>query len=100
MRCIVESLAVACAEAVRTAAELSVKTVSVIHIVGGGSQNALLCQLTADHAGVPVLAGPVEATAIGNILIQTRMLGHASSSLESLRSLVATTFPPVRYSPR
>ncbi len=100
VRSIIESLAVAFADAVRTSAELSGKTVAVIHIVGGGSRNALLCQLTADRAGVPVLAGPVEATAIGNVLVQARTLGLASGSLESLRSLVAATFSPVRYSPR
>lgn len=100
VRSIIESLAVAFANAVRTAAELSGKTVSVIHIVGGGSQNTLLCQLTADRAGVPVLAGPVEATAIGNVLVQARALGFATGSLESLRSLVSVTFSPTRYEPR
>ena len=100
VRSIVESLAVAFADAVRTASELSGKTVSVIHIVGGGSQNELLCQLTADRSGLPVLAGPVEATAIGNVLVQARALGFASGSLESLRALVAGAFLPVLYRPR
>ena len=100
VRSIIESLAVAFADAVRTASELSGKTVSVIHIVGGGSQNELLCQLTADRSGLPVLAGPVEATAIGNVLVQARALGFASGSLESLRSLVAGAFLPVLYRPR
>ncbi|CAN5393717.1 rhamnulokinase family protein [soil metagenome] len=99
VRSIVESLASAFAAAVRTASELSGKPVSVIHIVGGGSQNELLCQLTADRSGMPVLAGPVEATAIGNVLIQARALGLASGSLESLRHLVAVAFPPKRYLP-
>jgi rhamnulokinase len=100
VRSIVESLAVAFADAVRTASELSGKAVSVIHIVGGGSQNQLLCQLTADRSGLPVLAGPVEATAIGNVLVQARTLGFASGSLESLRSLVSAAFSPVLYRPR
>jgi len=100
VRSIVESLAVAFADAVRTASALSGKTVSVIHIVGGGSQNELLCQLTADRSGLPVLAGPVEATAIGNVLVQARTLGFASGSLESLRALVAGAFLPVLYRPR
>jgi len=100
VRSIVESLAVAFANAVRTASELSGKPLSVIHIVGGGSQNELLCQLTADRSGMPVLAGPVEATAIGNVLVQARAQGFSTGSLEALRSLVARAFSPVRYSPR
>jgi len=100
VRSIVESLAVAFAGAVRTASELSGKTVRVIHIVGGGSQNELLCQLTADRSGLHVLAGPVEATAIGNVLVQARRLGFVSGSLESMRQLVAVAFPPQRYLPR
>ena len=71
-----------------------------IHIVGGGSQNELLCQLTADRTGLPVLAGPVEATAIGNVLVQARAQGFADGSLESLRAVVAAAFPPRRYDPR
>jgi rhamnulokinase len=100
VRSIVESLASAFAAAVETAARLSGKTVSVIHIVGGGSQNELLCQLTADRSGLPVLAGPVEATAIGNVLIQARAQGLVTGSLESLRALVASAFAPQRYLPR
>lgn len=99
VRSIVESLAEAFAGAVRTAAELSGKTVNVIHIVGGGSQNELLCQLTADRSGLPVQAGPVEATAIGNVLVQARAQGLVSGGLDSLRGLVAATFSPVRYTP-
>ncbi|MGV8911391.1 MAG: rhamnulokinase [Rhodoglobus sp.] len=97
VRSIIESLSVAFADAVRTASDLSGKSVSVIHIVGGGSQNELLCQLIADRSGMPVLAGPVEATAIGNVLVQARAQGFVEGSLESLRSLVATAFSPKRY---
>jgi rhamnulokinase len=99
-RCIVESLAAAFADAVRTASKLSGKRVAVIHLVGGGSQGELLCRLTADRAGLPVLAGPVEATALGNVLVQARSLGAVSGSLESLRDLVARTTSPRRYAPR
>lgn len=66
---------------------------------GGGSQNVLLCQLTADRTGRRVLAGPVEATAIGNVLVQARAAGLVSGSVEELRALVARTFPPVEYRP-
>lgn len=99
-RCIIESLADAFARAVHTASELSGRPVSVVHLVGGGSQNALLCQLTADRSGLPVIAGPVEATAVGNVLIQARAQGFVSGSLESLRALVARAFAPTTYRPR
>ena len=100
VRAIIESLAVAFTEAVATASALSGKPVSVIHIVGGGCQNELLCQLTADRSGLPVLAGPVEATAIGNVLVQARAQGLASGSLEAMRLLVASSFSPRRFDPR
>ena len=100
VRSIIESLSVAFVDAVRMASTLSGKPVSVIHIVGGGSQNELLCQLIADRGGMPVLAGPVEATAIGNVLIQARAQGFVEGSLEALRSMVATAFSPKRYLPR
>jgi rhamnulokinase len=99
VRSIIESLAEAFAAAVRTASELSGREVSVIHIVGGGSLNTLLCQRTADRSGLPVLAGPVEATAIGNVLVQARAQGMVTGSLESLRALVALAFSPLRYTP-
>ena len=100
VRSIIESLAVAFDNAVRTAAALSGKSVSVIHVVGGGSQNELLCQLLANRSGMPVLAGPVEATAIGNVLVQARAHGLVNGSLESLRSLVAAAFSPRKYLPQ
>ena len=101
-RIIVESIAAAFARAVRTAGGLAGREVDVIHLVGGGARNALLCQATADRAGVPVLAGPAEATALGNVLVQARALGcfGADATLEDLRVRVARAFPPVRYTPR
>ena len=100
VRSILHSLADAYARSIRAASELSGATVSVVHLVGGGSQNTLLCQLTADATGLPVLAGPVEATAIGNVLVQARSLGWVSGDLEALRALVVAAFPLVRYEPR
>jgi rhamnulokinase len=100
VRSIIESLADAFARAVASAASLSVKTVSVIHIVGGGSQNELLCQSLADRSGLPVQAGPVEATAIGNVLVQARAAGLVTGSRQSMRALVAAAFPTRSYSPR
>jgi rhamnulokinase len=100
VRSIVESLADAFATAVADASRLSHKPVSAIHIVGGGSQNDLLCQLIADRSGLPILAGPVEATAIGNILVQARTAGLVTGTLESLRGIVAGSFEQNLYLPR
>ena len=99
-RSIVESLAQAFAGTVAEAARLAGRTPGVIHLVGGGARNALLCQATADRSGLPVLAGPAETTAIGNILVQARASGAVAGGLEDLRALVAAAFPPRRYEPR
>jgi rhamnulokinase len=72
--------------------------IPAIHIVGGGSRNALLCQMTANATGIPVVAGPVEATAVGNVLVQAMAAGHIAS-LDELRAVVRTSFPIKRYSP-
>jgi rhamnulokinase len=71
----------------------------VVHIVGGGARNALLCQLTADACELPVLAGPAEATALGNALIQARAHGAAPADLAGLRALVRETQPVRRFEP-
>ncbi|MEN3271480.1 MAG: rhamnulokinase [Actinomycetota bacterium] len=84
-RCIVDSLADVHATTVGQAVELTGRPVDVVHVVGGGAQNRLLCQLTADATGLPVLAGPVEATALGNVLVQGRALGCAPSPPPPLR---------------
>ncbi|MDQ0577667.1 rhamnulokinase [Agromyces albus] len=99
-RSIIESLAQAFADAVRTASILSGVDVETIHIVGGGALNELLCQRTADRSEIAVLAGPVEATAIGNVLVQARAQGFTGAGIESLRALVAQAFAPRRYEPR
>lgn len=75
------------------------KSIDVIHIVGGGTQNELLNQLTADACGKPVVAGPIEATAIGNILVQAIATG-ALPSLDAARRVVRDSFPLKRYEPR
>jgi rhamnulokinase len=99
VRCILESLALAYRRTVRLAASLSGRTVEVVHVVGGGVRNELLCQLTADACGVPVLAGPVEAAALGNVLVQARALGADLPDLASMRALVAATSDLRRYEP-
>ncbi|WP_380161949.1 rhamnulokinase family protein [Kineococcus sp. R86509] len=100
VRSIVESLAAAFATAVADAARLADHDVSVIHLVGGGSLNTLLCQLTADASGLPVLAGPVEATAMGNLLIQARAAGQLDPDLEDLRTVARRSSVITRYEPR
>ncbi|MDX6743873.1 rhamnulokinase family protein [Actinocorallia sp. A-T 12471] len=98
VRCIMDSLALAHRAVLREAAELSGRRIDAVHLVGGGSRNALLCQLTADATGLPVVAGPAEATALGNIGMQARALGLIPD-LPSLRSLIAETQPLERYFP-
>lgn len=100
VRSILESLAAAYASTLDSLERLSGTTITTVHIVGGGSQNALLCQLTADRSGRTVRAGPVEATAIGNVLVQARAAGSLSGGLADLRALVRRTHPPTSYQPR
>ena len=99
VRLIVQSLAQQFADAVRTASDLSGVAVERIHVVGGGSRNSLLCQLTADAAGLPVVAGPFEATALGNVLVQARTHG-AVGSLSEIREVIARSFDPITFAPR
>ncbi|MFY1669462.1 rhamnulokinase [Plantactinospora sp. WMMB334] len=98
-RCILDSLALAHRVAVRQAQRLSGREVDVVHVVGGGARNELLCQLTADACGLPVVAGPVEATALGNALVQARALGVVSGGLAELRALLRRTGSTRTYRP-
>jgi rhamnulokinase len=100
VRCILDSLAAAFASAVAQAEQLSGQPVEVVHIVGGGSQNALLCQLTADAVRRPLIAGPVEATALGNLLVQARTHGVVTGDLAALRKRVRAASELERYEPR
>ena len=99
VRCILDSLADAFASAVRDAASLSGRRVQVVHLVGGGALNTLLCQLTADACDLPVVAGPVEATAMGNLLVQARSQGSIEGDLSSLRARVRASQPLHRLVP-
>ena len=96
---VLDSLALRYASVVRMIERLTGRPIPGIHIVGGGSLNAYLNQATADASGRPVLAGPVEATAIGNLLVQGMAAGTIGSLAEG-RRLVAEAFPPVRFEPR
>ncbi|ACZ31669.1 carbohydrate kinase FGGY [Xylanimonas cellulosilytica DSM 15894] len=111
-RAVLDSLAAAYARTIRAAAELAGVRITQVHVVGGGSQNALLCRLTADATGLPVVAGPVEAAALGNVLVQARAVGvlvddpssgsgaaGAPRGLGGLRDVVAASSDLVRYEP-
>ena len=98
-RCVLDSLALAHRRAVHAAQQLSGRHVDAVHIVGGGARNELLCRLTADACGLPVLAGPVEATALGNVLVQARTAGVLGGDLGALRALLRQTQQIVRYEP-
>lgn len=99
VRCILDSLALAFGSAIDDARRLSGLDIACVHIVGGGSRNDLLCQLTADACHLPVIAGPVEATALGNVLVQARAQGLIRGDLAALRSVVRATQTLRRFEP-
>jgi rhamnulokinase len=88
VRCILDSLAAGYARTIADAERLADVAVDTVHIVGGGSQNRLLCPLTAEATGKRVVAGPVEATALGNVLVQARAGGAVAGGLAEMRALV------------
>ena len=99
VRCILESLAFKYRVTLEQLRQLTGRRISRVHVIGGGSQNRLLCQYAANAMRTPVIAGPVEATAIGNIMIQAHALGHVGS-LAEIRTIIAQSFQPVRYEPK
>jgi rhamnulokinase len=99
VRCTLESLALKYRWVLDRLEELLNRRLDIIHIVGGGCQNELLCQLTADACNRPVLTGPVEATAIGNVLVQAVGLGLLDSLTEA-REVVRRSFEVRSYEPR
>ena len=100
VRCIDDSLALAYRRAIRQAATLADHPVRVVHMVGGGIRNRLLCQLTADATGLPVTAGPIEGTALGNLVVQARAVGALSGGLTELREVVRASCNLTDYSPQ
>ncbi|MDN3243542.1 rhamnulokinase [Glycomyces tritici] len=98
--CVMDSLAVAHRRAVGALEALTGDPVETIHIVGGGANNALLCQLTADATGRIVLAGPDEATALGNALVQAQALGLIAPGAAARRTVARASARPRRYEPR
>ena len=98
-RAILDSLALAYRRTLRLASDLSGKRVDAVHIVGGGVNNALLCQLTSDACGLPVVAGPDEAAAIGNALVQAQAIGTVGSGLWAARASVSNRMQLHVYHP-
>ena len=99
VRCCLESLALKYRWVLAALEALTGHPLETIRIVGGGSQNALLCQLTADACARPVVAGPVEATALGNILVQAVATGYLPD-IQAGRRAIAASAPQTRYTPR
>jgi rhamnulokinase len=99
VRCALESLALCYRWVLERLESLTGQRAEVIHIVGGGSQNTLLNQFTADACNRPVLAGPVEATAIGNVLVQALGVG-VLGSLGDAREVVRHSFEVLAFTPR
>jgi rhamnulokinase len=99
VRCCYESLALKYGETLASLEELTGETVEVIHIVGGGSQNKVMSQLAADVCQRPVVTGPVEATALGNLLTQVRASGELSS-LAEMREVIRASSVVKRYEPK
>lgn len=99
IRCCLESLALRYRWTVERLEEITGTPIKTIHVVGGGTRNALLNQFTADACARPVHAGPIEATAIGNALVQAMGRGRIGSFAE-LRSVVARSFPVTVYEPK
>ena len=99
VRCALESLALKYRMVLTWMEELTGVPVQVIHVVGGGCQNQLLNQFTADACGKPVFAGPVEATALGNVLVQARAAGDVSS-LSEIRDVVRASETIGEYEPQ
>jgi rhamnulokinase len=98
VRCVLESLALKHAETVGVLHEVSGVAPQTLHVVGGGARNVLLCSWTASAAGLPVLAGPEEATLVGNLLVQAMALGEIGS-LREAREVSRASFEPVAYEP-
>lgn len=97
-RCVLDSLALKYRWVLKKAAELSGKEVRAIHVVGGGSRNRLLCRITADATGLPVVAGPAEATALGNVMAQAHAAGEVGT-LPEIREVVRRSVEPEVHEP-
>lgn len=98
VRCALESLALKYRGVLDRLEAVAGRRIAVVHVVGGGARNALLCRMTADATGRTVLGGPVEATALGNVLVQALARGHLGSPAE-IRAVVRRSVAVERYDP-
>ena len=99
MRCIFESLALRYRQVLENLRSLSPRPIETLHVIGGGSRNDLLNQFTANAIGIPVVAGPSEATAIGNVMIQAMAAGEATD-MAGMRRLIQRSVPLKTYHPQ
>ncbi|MQS06862.1 rhamnulokinase [Streptomyces alkaliphilus] len=99
VRCVLDSLALAHRRALADASRLAGRGIDVVHVVGGGARNEPLCRLTAEACGLPVVAGPAEAAALGNALVQARAAGAVTGGLFELRSLLRAGLPLRHHEP-
>lgn len=99
VRCALESLALKYRFVLDQVRQIYPHEIKTIHVIGGGAKNKLLCQFTANATGLPVVTGPTEATAIGNIMVQALAMGQVSS-LAEIRTVVRNSFELTRYEPR
>ncbi|MFW5823283.1 MAG: rhamnulokinase, partial [Tangfeifania sp.] len=97
-RCIYDSLVLKYKFTLRQIESVTGKTIEKLHIIGGGANNEMLNQLTADATGITVIAGPAEATAIGNIMMQAKAMGY-KTTLKEIREVVRNSFPVKTYEP-
>ena len=99
VRCVLDSLALAHRRTIDEARALTGQDIDVVHLVGGGVHNHLLCQLTADALGLPVIAGPAEATTLGSLLVQARAHGALAGGLAEMRAVVRASTDCAIYQP-
>ena len=99
VRCIFESLALRYRQVLDNLRNLSPMPIETLHVIGGGSRNELLNQFTANAIGIPVIAGPSEATAIGNVMIQAMTAGEAED-INGMRQLIHNSIPLKTYQPQ
>ena len=99
VRCIFESLALRYRQVLENLRALSPRPIETLHVIGGGSRNDLLNQFTANAIGIPVVAGPSEATAIGNVMIQAMTVGEATD-VAGMRQLISRSIPLKTYHPQ